>query len=84
HALRISPRMEDFAVDTETQETLPLIGLDLIAEGSRYAAQSEAEKRSIQESIREMEDPGSIWVSEGLGKKPGEHLKLLVNDQVMD
>jgi len=26
HPLRISPRMEDFAVDTRTRETLPLIG----------------------------------------------------------
>src|ERR1700692_1097308 len=28
--LRVSPRMEDFAVDTQAHETLPLIGLDLI------------------------------------------------------
>ena len=32
--LRLLPRMEDLAVDTRTRETLPLIGLDLIAEGS--------------------------------------------------
>src|SRR6202035_295021 len=42
YALRLSPRMEDFAVDTRTRETLPLIGLDLIAEGSRYAARGDA------------------------------------------
>jgi len=29
--LRLSPRMEDFAVDPNTRETMPLIGLDLIA-----------------------------------------------------
>ena len=72
--------MEDFAVDTRTQETLPLIGLDLIAEGSRYVSQyglerrSSGEKQSVEESVRVMEDPGSIWASASLGKKSGEHL----------
>ena len=88
--LRISPRMEDFTVDTRTQETLPLIGLDLIAEGSRYVLQqgverqSSGEKQSMEESVREMEDPGSIWVSASLGKKSGEHLSLMINDRVVD
>src|SRR5215471_1224671 len=31
-----------------------------------------------------LEDPQSIWVSAGLGKKPGEHLSFLINDQVRD
>jgi len=89
YPLRISPRMEDLAVDTRTQETLPLIGLDLIAEGSRYvsqhdvAAQPRERKQTIEESIRELEG-SSVWVSAGLGKNPGEHLKLLINDQIMD
>jgi len=91
YALRISPRMEDFAVDIQTKETLPLIGLDLIAEGSRYVSQNQIETqktaqqpKSIEESIRELEDPASIWVSANLGKASGEHLKLLINDQVVD
>jgi putative ABC transport system permease protein len=88
YALRLSPRMEDFAVDQRTQEMLPLIGLDLVAEGSRYLSQSAASLADQQptgkESIRELEDPASIWVSAGLGKAPGEHLNLLINDAVMD
>jgi putative ABC transport system permease protein len=87
-ALRVSPRMEDFAVDLRTQETLPLIGLDLIAEGSRYLSQNAvaqpARKLTGEESILELEDPSSIWVSANLGKAPGEHLKLLINDNVVD
>src|SRR5271165_3631622 len=35
YTLRISPRMEDYAVIAESKETLPIIGIDLIAEGSR-------------------------------------------------
>ena len=46
YAMRISPRIEDSAVITESKETLPLIGVDFIAEGSRYldAAREEAGK----------------------------------------
>src|SRR5215470_16270473 len=88
--MRLSPRMEDFAVDLRTQETLPLIGLDLIAEGSRYASQhstpqgASLEKLTGDESVRVLEDPQSIWVNAGLGKNAGEHLSLLINDQIRD
>ena len=90
YTLRITPRMEDFVVDTRTGETLPLIGLDLIAEGSRYFSQNSFEaaspnqKQSVAEAVRELEDPTSIWVSASLAKTPGEHLKLLINDRIAD
>ncbi len=90
YALRISPRIEDFVVDTRTQETLPLIGLDLIAEGSRYVSQNGLEQKTsdnsqnIGESVRLLESPESIWVSASLGKKPGEHLALVINDRVLN
>src|SRR5579863_3275242 len=32
--IRVSPRIEDSAVIVGTQQTIPLIGLDLVAEGS--------------------------------------------------
>ncbi len=35
YPLRISPRIEDFAVDMRTRETLPLIGLDLIVSSTK-------------------------------------------------
>ncbi|HKM68092.1 MAG TPA: FtsX-like permease family protein [Candidatus Acidoferrum sp.] len=90
HPLRISPRMEDFAVDTRTRETLPLIGLDLIAEGNRYASQSAAGnaesrgKETIEDAVHILEEPESVWVSASLGKKTGEQLSLLINDRVLD
>jgi putative ABC transport system permease protein len=88
--LRLSPRMEDFAVDPRTQETIPLIGLDLIAEGSRYTPKQNAtpagslEKIAAGESIHTLEDPASVWVSAGLGKKVGDYFPLLINDKVQD
>ena len=90
YPLRLSPRMEDFAVDTRTRETLPLIGLDLIAEGSRYASQADAgytdpnNKKSMEESVRDLENPESVWIGASLGKKTGEHVSLLINDRVLD
>src|SRR5260221_2311875 len=90
YPLRISPRIEDFAVDMRTRETLPLIGLDLIAEGSRYAslpdpgAANFKHKATMEESVRDLENPESVWVSAGMGKQPGEHISLLINDRVLD
>jgi putative ABC transport system permease protein len=89
YPLRLSPRMEDFAVDMRTKETLPLIGLDLIAEGSRYTSQADAgsnfnKKETVEEAVRDLENPESVWVSASLGKKAGEHISLLINDRVRD
>src|SRR5216684_462086 len=90
YPLRLPPRMEDFAVDTRTRETLPLIGLDLIADGSRYASQADTvhtdsnNKETLEESVRELENPESIWVGASLGEKAGEHISLLINDRVVD
>ncbi|HEV2101520.1 MAG TPA: FtsX-like permease family protein [Candidatus Acidoferrum sp.] len=89
-SMRISPRIEDFAVDTRTRETLPLIGLDLIAEGSRYAPPADSDaantkrKETMEESVRDLENPESVWVSAGMGKKPGNDISLLINDRVLD
>jgi len=88
--LRISPRMEDFAVISETKETLPLIGLDLIGDGSKDVFQSAPEDKRLlnqpsgKESLAALENPQSIWVSPHLGKNPGDHLSLFINDQVTD
>src|SRR6266403_79404 len=90
YPLRITPRMEDFAVDTRTRETLPLIGLDLIAEGSRYASLTGTgnanfnNKETLEEAMRDLENPESVWVSASLGKKAGDHISLLINDRALD
>jgi len=87
-ALRISPRVEDYAVLPGTKQTLPLIGLDLIAEGSRFAgADSGPSLRTDgtedgQEALRDLERADSVWVSSSLGRKTGEALPLLINDQI--
>jgi putative ABC transport system permease protein len=85
--LRISPRMEDFAVLNDSQQTIPLIGLDLIAEGSRYLSAESPGKAGAQSTAPEdllsrLSDRQSIWVSSSLKKNPGDQLSLLINDRV--
>src|SRR5712692_4088643 len=46
YSIRISPRIEDYAVIADTKKSLPLIGLDLVAEGSAY---TRSESRSSGE-----------------------------------
>jgi putative ABC transport system permease protein len=87
YALRISPRMEDYAVVVESKETLPLVGVDLIAEGSRYVAAREHEvsnaqsKNKSENALSTLSDPTSIWIGESLKKHPGDKIQLLINDQ---
>ena len=85
---RITPRMEDFAVLADTKKTLPLIGLDLIAESKRLppskAAAAPAEEdtaSSAATSLEQFTAYDSIWVGESVGKRPGETLRLFVNDR---
>ncbi len=85
--LRISPRIEDYAVLPDTKQTLPLIGLDLIGEGSEFtAANSPANFRGTitqdrEEALRDLASPDTVYVSASLGHKIGEHIQLLINDE---
>ena len=88
YSLRVSPRMEDYAVVTDSKQTLPLIGVDLLAESSFYLGPRPNPGNSAtpgdepsSDSLRNLEDTSSIWVGSGLGKKPGEQIELLINDQ---
>src|SRR5208283_4295278 len=61
YPLRISPRIEDYAVIAETKQTLPLIGIDFIAEGNRFTTSPPAEplktqrQNATENSIQQME-----------------------------
>ena len=81
YPLGITPRIEDYAIVAETKQTLPLIGLDLVAEASQ--------SRSFDRFADVATDPwkylsamDSVWVGESLGWKKGETVPLLINDQV--
>jgi putative ABC transport system permease protein len=40
YALRVSPRIEDYAVLRDTKQTLPLIGLDFVVEANNFSARA--------------------------------------------
>ena len=84
--LRFSPRIEDFATILSNKETLPLIGIDMIAEGGRYVGADNPQMTngspdSPARALRRLEEPTSVWVGSSLGKKPGDQIELLINDQ---
>jgi putative ABC transport system permease protein len=88
YLIRISPRIEDSAVISDTQQTIPLIGLDLIAEGSS-GSDNAISGSSLSEvfaqprnAIENLQKPDSIWVGASLAKKTGDVLRLLINDRV--
>jgi putative ABC transport system permease protein len=90
YSIRISPRIEDSAVISDTKQTIPLIGLDFIAEGSSGSNEA-ISKSSLSEVFarsgnmtENLQNPDSIWVGASLGKKPGDVLRLLINDQVRE
>jgi putative ABC transport system permease protein len=80
---RVSPRIEDYAVLLDTRQTLTLLGLDLIAEGSGRADPGSSVKlKAPEKALKYLSDYDSVWVGESLGRKPGDRLTLLINDQV--
>ena len=87
YLLRVSPRMEDYAIVRESKQTLPLIGIDLIAESYRYFRPADTEgsarggNKSGPGSLEDLEDSASIWVGSHLGRRPGEKIDLSINDQ---
>jgi putative ABC transport system permease protein len=79
YPLRITPRIEDYAVISETKKTIPLVGLDLVAEVSR--GRSSLNFGSGDDTWKYLSAKDSIWVGESLGRKSGETVVLLLNDQ---
>jgi len=89
YPLRLHARIEDSAGITTpgSAQTLPLIGLDLIAEGSEHSRMGNADALNIDADdnfVSYLNQGDSIWVGARLGKKPGEKLPLLINDHTRD
>jgi putative ABC transport system permease protein len=90
YSIRVSPRIEDYAVIAATKKSLPLIGLDFVAEGSAYAqskfqiTDDSQTQRASENAFEHLGDADSIWVGSSLGFKTGDHVELLINDRVGD
>src|SRR6267142_728816 len=87
YPLRLHARIEGTAGITTpgSAQTLPLIGLDLIAEGSEHSRMGDALSQDADENFVDyLNQGGSVWVGAHLGRKPGEKLPLLINDHTRE
>ena len=83
YSIRFSPRVEDFAVVEDTQQTLPLLGLDLMGEtGNRGGLPAGTQIEQREDALKHLGEDDSIWVGASLKRKPGDKLDLLINDQI--
>ncbi len=83
YSVRFSPRIEDYAVVVDSKQTVPLLGLDLVAESSNHeGVASGVNIKELRDALRYLGEYDSIWVGESLGRKPGDRISLLINDQV--
>jgi len=82
YPLRISARIEDHATIGSSGEAVPLIGIDFIAEanGRRHGIEFGAG----DESFTHLNDPDAIWITRSPGRKVGDTIALLINDQTRD
>jgi putative ABC transport system permease protein len=89
-SIRVSPRIEDSTVISDTKQTIPLVGLDLVAEANSedgaaiFGSSSRGTFVPPEDAMRNLQHSDSIWVGASLGKKPGDKLRLLINDQVRE
>ena len=83
YPIRVRPRIEDYATVVDSGQTLPLIGLDLIAEANDHTANIDTSTGDADD-LSKLNDPRSVWVGSRLHVKPGDTLKLLLNDETHD
>ncbi|MGB7553129.1 MAG: FtsX-like permease family protein [Candidatus Korobacteraceae bacterium] len=80
YAIQVRPRMEDYAVVAATGQTIPLIGLDLVADHPADLNSAD-QNLTTGEALHEAARGTSVWVSEHLGVKAGDKLRLQINDR---
>jgi putative ABC transport system permease protein len=80
YPVTVHPRVEGYAVVAATGQTVPLIGLDLIAEHPENLKAS-GMSSVIGQDTRHLTDADGVWVSNSLGVKDGDTIRLQINDQ---
>src|SRR5206468_6825327 len=66
-----------------TGETVPLIGIDVISEANNHQEQK-LETPAESEGVEHLNDPDAIWTTRHLGRRVGEKVSLLINDQARE
>ena len=80
YPIKVQPRIDDFATLHNGGQTVPLIGLDLIAdhpEGFKFG-----ETGTDTEDLARTLSGNHVWVSSHLGVKAGNIIQLQINDEI--
>jgi putative ABC transport system permease protein len=72
YALKLRPRIEDYAVVAATNRVVPFLGVDMLADGVANTENNDAS---------EFQRGDSIWVGKEAGWKPGYRVRLILNDE---
>ena len=83
YALHVTPRIEDHATVFSTGATVPLIGIDVIAEANRQQGRNLVIPED-HDSLQHINDRDAIWTTRRLGYRLGEAIALIINDQRRD
>jgi putative ABC transport system permease protein len=81
YPIRVRPRIQDFVTVQATGQTVPLIGLDLIAEATDQAVVNVS---SGDEALKTLNNLEGVWAAASLGVHPGSTIRLLMNDHTRD
>jgi putative ABC transport system permease protein len=80
YALKIRPRIEDFAIVTESGKTVPLIGIDVLSD----PAVAESTEQSDAGESGSFSRRETIFAGRKLGWRIGRRVSLLINDRAAD
>jgi len=80
YSLRISARIEDYAA-IDGKRTVPLLGLDLVAEGQNHSEAASAFENPT-EALKYLADDESVWIGQSLRYHTGDRIPLLINDRM--
>ncbi len=81
YPIAVHPRIEGYAAVVASGQTVPLIGLDLIAE---HPANLEGTGYVGGWDARDLTGEDSVWLSKHLGVKDGESIRLQINDTIRE
>ena len=80
--IRISPRIEDYAVVQETNQSIPVLGWICRRRGKPRCCFFLSSGGQPRDALNNLSDYNSVWVGESLQRRPGDRISLLINDQV--